>query len=86
MRSRKIKAESTKSNTGESVIMTELLIGVDKLNPLKKASIFKTMPKNAQAINLNQSRCAIFSEGKNKLIIQNTNAAPDTRNNIKPKG
>lgn len=86
IRSRKIKAESINNNNGESVIITELLMGVERLNPLKKASIFKAIPKNAQAINRNQSRRSTFSEGKKRLIIQKTNAAPDTRNNIKPKG
>ena len=86
IRSLKIKAERTRSKTGESVIITELLIGVDRLNPLKKASIFKTIPKKAQAINRNQSRRATFSEGRNKLIIQKTKAAPLTRNSIKPNG
>jgi len=82
----KIKAESTKSKTGERVIITELLMGVERLSPLKKASIFRTIPKKAQAINRSQSRRATFSEGRNKLIIQKTKAAPLTRKSIKPNG
>lgn len=86
IRSRKINADSTKSKTGESVIITELLMGVERLNPLKKASIFKTIPKKAQITKRNQSRRSIFSEGKKRLMPQNTNAAPETRNKINPKG
>ena len=86
IRSLKIKAESTNSKTGESVIITELFIGVERLNPLKKASIFRAIPKKAQIANRNQSRRSIFSGGRKKLIIQKINAAPETRNKIKPNG
>ncbi len=82
----KIKAESNNSKTGEIVIITELLMGVERLNPLKKASIFKAIPKKAQITKRNQSLRSIFSEGKKKLIVQKINAAPETRSKIKPKG
>lgn len=61
-------------------------MGVERLNPLKKASIFKAIPKKAQITNRDQSRRSIFSDGKNRLSIQKIIAAPDTRKSIKPKG
>ena len=39
--------EKIKTNIGDVTIITEALIGVVKLNPLKKVSIFNPTPKNA---------------------------------------
>lgn len=61
-------------------------MGVERLNPLKKASIFKAIPKKAQRRNLIQSRLSIFSDLKKRLMIQKISAAPVTRNKINPKG
>ena len=72
--------------TGESVTITELLIGVERLNPLKKNSILITIPKTAQPKILGQSEVAIFSFGPRKLIPQKRTAAPKTRKKINPKG
>jgi len=79
-------AESTNTKIGEMVTITDELIGVDKLRPLKKLSMFIDMPNTAQAIILGQSLRCIFSDLKKKLIIQNKMAAPKTLNMINPKG
>jgi len=68
------------------VITTELFIGVERLNPLKNINIFITIPKREQSTSRFQSFKSIFSVGYAKEKIQNNNAAPETRNNIKPKG
>jgi len=79
-------AESIKTKIGEMVTITEELIGVDKLKPLKKKSIFTTIPKMVHANILGQSLRCIFSDFTNRLINQNKIAAPETLNMIKPKG
>ncbi len=48
-------AESINTKIGEMVTITEELIGVERLKPLKKNSILMTIPNNAQAIILDQS-------------------------------
>ena len=48
-------AERMKTKIGEMVTMTEELIGVDRLKPLKKPNILMLMPKTAQPIIRGQS-------------------------------
>ena len=72
--------------TGDSVTITELLIGVERLRPLKKNNILIAIPKTAQPKILGQSEVAIFSLGPSQLIPQNRIAAPKTLKKINPKG
>ena len=44
----RINEAKIKTMTGESVTITELLIGVLRLNPLKKKSMLMHIPKTAQ--------------------------------------
>ena len=67
-------------------MITELFIGVERLNPLKKKSIFITIPKTAHPRILGQSEFAIFSLGAKKLIAQKRSAAPVTLSKMNPKG
>ena len=79
-------AEKIKTMIGEIVIITELFTGVDNSRPLKKASIFITIPKKEHAINLGQSFLSILSCLTKMLAIQKRIAAPKTLSNINPKG
>ena len=79
-------ADITSNKTGTNVITTELLMGVERLSPLKNINILRVMPKNAHEIILSQSPRSIFSEGKKKLISQNNNNAPLILNRINPNG
>ena len=76
-------AEKINTIIGERVIITELFTGVDNSNPLKKASIFITIPKKEQRMILGQSFLSIFSDLINKLTVQNNNEAPITLKRIK---
>src|SRR5690554_7885063 len=49
IRSFNISAVNNNNNTGVMVIETALLIGVERLSPLKNISIFRTIPKTAHA-------------------------------------
>ena len=79
-------AERIITITGDKVVITELLMGVDIFKPLKKKSILITIPNSAHATNLGQSFRSIFSQGLKRLTSQNKTAAPVTRSKIKPKG
>ena len=79
-------AESTNKITGASVMTTPLFIGVESCNPLKNISILRVIPNTAHRNILPQSLRSTFSLGKNKLVIQNSIAAPRTRSIINPKG
>ena len=70
--------------TGESVIMTPLLIGVESSSPLKKANIFTQTPKIAAKNMIIKSFLSTFSLGVKKLIIQKSAVAPNSLNIIKP--
>ena len=75
-----------KTKIGARVIKTELLTGVDNSNPLKKASMFITIPRKEHKTSLGQSFFSIDFPLKNKLKVQNNNEAPNTLKKIKPKG
>jgi len=79
-------AENIKTIIGEIVIITELFTGVDNSRPLKKASIFITIPKKEHAIKRGQSFFWIFSGFIRKLTSQKRIAAPKTLSKINPKG
>lgn len=79
-------ADRINTKIGVMVAITELLMGVERLNPLKNINILITIPKTAQINNLGQSLDLIFSLGPKKLISQNNAAAPLTRSMINPKG
>ena len=79
-------ADRTNTKIGDMVTITDELIGVDRLKPLKNPNIFIDIPNTAQAINLGQSRLKIGSDFTNILINQNRIAAPKTLSSINPKG
>ena len=56
--------------TGESVIITPLLIGVESSSPLKKANIFIHIPRIAAKSMVIKSFLSTVSFGVNKLIVQ----------------
>ena len=61
MRSFKNTPDNTSNKTGATVITTLLLIGVDRLRPLKNIVMFNTMPKKAHAIMRIQSLVCMVS-------------------------
>jgi len=62
-------ADSTNTKMGVMVTITELLIGVVKLKPLKKNNILRAIPSTAHNSSLGQCSFLIFSffDKKNSL-------------------
>lgn len=79
-------ADIKNTKIGEIVIIIELLIGVERLNPLKNMSILMTIPKIAHKKIRFQSLKAMRSFGPHKLISQNKIEAPTTLKKMNPKG
>ena len=63
---------------GEVVEIIALLIGVESDRPFNDAIIFILIPNSAHNTNLIRSFFSIYSFGKNRLIAQNSIAAPKT--------
>ena len=80
------KADKITTIIGVVVTNTELLMGVERSNPLKNASILIDIPNKAQIKSRPQSFLSIFSLGPRKEIPQKSAVAPKTRIIINPKG
>ena len=78
-------AENTNTNMGVMVMSTALLMGVESSIPLKKQSMFITIPKSAQSSIFGKSARSIFCCGIKRLTSQNKLAAPKRRTCTKPK-
>jgi hypothetical protein len=71
---------------GVVTMITAADIGVVKLKPLKKVSIFSATPKKAAAMIRGKSANKTFSFGPRKETAQKSKAAPLTRSKINPYG